>query len=169
MPWKNGGGVTRELARVPSDSDVDWRLSVADVSVDGPFSSFPGIDRILVLLSGAGMDLHFVDDRHVERLRPVRDVKSFPGEASVHATLVDGPTTDLNLMWRRDRWDAGVREAALPVRLEADGAHRVVFVAEGSAVLTDGDVLAAGDALDTADELVLDGAGVVLVFSLWPR
>lgn len=169
MPWKNGGGITRELVRVPAEGDVDWRLSVAEVAADGPFSSFEGIDRILVLLSGAGMDLHFVDEQHVERLRPVRDMSSFAGDASVHATLIGGPTTDLNLMWRRDRWDAGVREVALPVRLEADGAHRVVFVAEGSATLPSGDELVAGDAVDTADELALDGRGVVLVFSLWPR
>lgn len=169
MPWKNGGGVTRELARVPSAGEFDWRLSVADVATDGPFSAFEGIDRILVLLSGAGMDLHFVDDRHVERLRPVRDVKSFPGEASVHATLVDGPTTDLNLMWRRERWDAGVLEAVLPVDLEVDGAHKVVFVVEGSATLPDGRTVVAGDAIETGDRTDLVGSGVVLVFSLWPR
>ena len=64
------------------------------------------------------MDLRFVDDHHVERLRPIRDVKAFAGEAPVHATLVDGPTVDLNLMWRRDRWDASVRESVLPAENE---------------------------------------------------
>ena len=169
MPWKNGGGITREVVRQPADGDLDWRLSVAEVSADGPFSVFPGIDRILVLLSGAGMDLHFTDDHHVERLRPVRDVKAFAGEATVHAALVDGPTIDLNLMWRRAGWDASVRESVLPVALDADGAVTVLYVVAGVAVLPDGSVLAAGDALDTVDEFVVDGTGVVMVFSLWPR
>ncbi len=169
MPWKNGGGTTREVARVPETGDIEWRLSVAEVAGDGPFSVFEGLDRILVLLSGAGMDLHFDEPRHVERLRPLRDVKAFPGEAAVHATLVDGPTTDLNLMWRRDHFDAGVRESVLPVELDGDGALTVVYVADGTAELPDGTVLVAGDALDTADRLVVDGTGVVLVFSLWPR
>ena len=169
MPWKNGGGTTREVARIPETGDIEWRLSVAEVAVDGPFSVFEGIDRILVLLSGAGMDLQFDEPRHVERLRPLRDVKAFAGEAAVHATLVDGPTTDLNLMWRRDLFDAGVRESVLPVELDSAGALMVLYVADGAAELPDGTVLTAGDALDTEDRLIVDGTGVVLVFSLWPR
>ncbi|HXZ10527.1 MAG TPA: HutD family protein, partial [Paraburkholderia sp.] len=57
-PWKNGGGVTREVAAYPQGAGLDtfvWRVSVADVSQPGPFSRFAGIDRTLVLLSGAGM------------------------------------------------------------------------------------------------------------------
>lgn len=169
MPWKNGGGTTREVVRVPETGDLEWRLSVAEVAADGPFSVFEGIDRILVLLSGAGMDLHFDAPRHVERLRPLRDVKAFAGEAAVHAQLVDGPTTDLNLMWRRDRFDVGVRESVLPVELHGQGAVTVLYVAEGAAELPDGTVLVEGDALDTTDALVVEGTGVVLEFSLWPR
>ena len=170
MPWRNGGGTTTELARHPSaGDDFDWRLSVAAVAADGPFSSFDGIDRILVLLAGAGMDLHFVDDHHVERLRPLRDVKAFAGEAAVHATLVDGPTVDLNLMWRRDGWDASVRESVLPAAVDAEGAVTVLYVEDGAAVLPDGTVLEPGDAIDTTDKIVVDGTGVVLLFTLWPR
>lgn len=57
-PWKNGGGVTREVAAVPEQAGLDsfvWRVSIADVAQAGPFSRFAGIDRTLVLLSGAGM------------------------------------------------------------------------------------------------------------------
>jgi len=169
MPWKNGGGLTREVVREPAEGDLEWRLSVAEVSADGPFSTFEGIDRILVLLEGAGMDLRFVDDHHVERLRPIRDVKAFAGEAPVHATLVDGPTVDLNLMWRRDGWDASVRESVLPAAVDAEGAVTVLYVADGAAVLPDGTVLEPGDALDTTDRFVVDGTGVVLLFTLWPR
>src|SRR5471032_2321477 len=64
-PWKNGGGVTRELAAFPPHSnfaDFIWRVSVADVHADGAFSTFPGIDRQIALLEGAGLTLRF-DDR----------------------------------------------------------------------------------------------------------
>ncbi|CAB3752768.1 Protein Ves [Paraburkholderia solisilvae] len=57
-PWKNGGGVTREIAAYPHAAGYDtfiWRVSLADVEQAGPFSRFAGVDRTLVLLSGAGM------------------------------------------------------------------------------------------------------------------
>jgi environmental stress-induced protein Ves len=60
MPWKNGGGHTLEVATHPAGADVasfEWRVSVADITRDGPFSTFPGIDRTLVLLAGRGMRL----------------------------------------------------------------------------------------------------------------
>ncbi|MBM7325185.1 HutD family protein, partial [Agrobacterium sp. S2] len=48
MPWKNGGGVTTEIIVHPakaSMADFDWRISMANVAQDGPFSIFPGVDR----------------------------------------------------------------------------------------------------------------------------
>ena len=56
-PWKNGGGVTREIARLDSDGAMVWRLSIADVAVEGPFSKFAGMQRILTVIEGAGMRL----------------------------------------------------------------------------------------------------------------
>lgn len=58
--WKNGGGVTREIAVFPEGAGMDdfvWRASLAEVAADGPFSAFPGIDRTITLAEGAGMDL----------------------------------------------------------------------------------------------------------------
>ena len=55
VPWKNGGGVTREVAVSPAGSsldDFDWRVSVADIRAAGPFSRFPGIERQMAVLSG---------------------------------------------------------------------------------------------------------------------
>lgn len=60
MPWKNGGGETVEIAVFPqgaSVDDFDWRISMATVASDGPFSIFPGIDRTLSILEGNGMAL----------------------------------------------------------------------------------------------------------------
>ncbi len=64
-PWKNGGGTTREIAVRPPGAGMDafaWRVSVADIVADGPFSAFPGIDRQIALLDGAGVHLQAHDD-----------------------------------------------------------------------------------------------------------
>lgn len=60
VPWKNGGGLTREVLKVPADADTfDWRLSLATVGAPGPFSAFAGYDRALALVRGAGIELDF--------------------------------------------------------------------------------------------------------------
>ena len=65
MPWKNGGGLTHEIAVHPSGAGMaafEWRVSVAEVAQDGPFSRFPGVDRTLVLLAGNGVRLEGTGD-----------------------------------------------------------------------------------------------------------
>jgi hypothetical protein len=162
MPWKNGGGSTRELARTPADGEFDWRLSVAEVSVPGPFSEFPGVDRIIVLLSGEGMDLAFDDG--VVRLRPPHGACAFPGEQAVHATPVGAATTDLNLMMRRDRWSASMVRHIGPGRAAAELV--IAYVAEGRVELPDGLVAETGDAIECAGSLEWSGTGVVVALHL---
>ena len=60
VPWKNGGGTTAEVAAFPEGSGFEtfgWRISMADVASDGPFSLFPGIDRTLIVVEGDGIEL----------------------------------------------------------------------------------------------------------------
>jgi environmental stress-induced protein Ves len=102
QPWKNGAGLTREIAfGGTSATDFDWRLSVADVGRDAPFSCFPGVDRCIVLLRGPGLHLRSgdgaVDHALVERLTPFR----FTGDQPLAATLQGGPSQDFNVMTRR--------------------------------------------------------------------
>ena len=107
-PWKNGGGVTREVAAWPPGvglDDFDWRVSLADVAADGPFSTFPGVDRILTVIAGESLVLE-VDGQSM-RLEPGAPF-AFPGEASVAARLTAGPVRDLNVMVRRAAWAARV-------------------------------------------------------------
>lgn len=95
--WKNGGGVTAEIAVFPDNAGLDdfgWRLSMADVAVDGPFSTFPDIDRTLTVLSGR-MTLNG------HALGPDDPPFAFDGGMAVDALLLDGPVTDLNAMTRR--------------------------------------------------------------------
>ncbi|MBK9369353.1 MAG: HutD family protein [Deltaproteobacteria bacterium] len=101
MPWRNGGGVTHELLKLGEGAQgFALRISVAEVTADGPFSRFEGVDRSIVLLSGAGMTLTWPrgDRTH---LTPAMPHLSFPGEVAPNNRLIDGPTTDLNVMTDR--------------------------------------------------------------------
>ncbi|RRV27883.1 HutD family protein [Pseudomonas sp. o96-267] len=111
MPWKNGGGTTVELAISPADAgleDFAWRLSTAQVAVDGAFSSFPGIDRSLAVLAGNGVCLQRADGQR-EILLSGDVIAVFSGEEAISAQLLDGPITDLNLMTRRGVWSHELR------------------------------------------------------------
>jgi len=100
--WKNGGGRTTELAVHPEAADFAhfaWRVSVADVVKDGPFSGFDGVDRTLVLLRGAGVRLAS-GDAALEIRVPFEPV-AFSGDVPYECVLYDGPVQDFNLMVRR--------------------------------------------------------------------
>ena len=109
--WKNGAGLTREIAVSPpgaATGDFDWRLSVAELQRDAPFSAFAGIDRCIVVLEGDGMRLRDTQGALVQMLRPL-EPWSFAGERALQAELPHGPCRDLNVMTRRDRWRAELR------------------------------------------------------------
>jgi len=121
IPWKNGGGVTREIACQPPGAGMDafeWRVSIAEIAAAGPFSSFPGVDRVITLLDGAGVLLRSDDGTVDHRLDTPLAPFAFPGEAPVHARLLDGACRDLNVMTRRAARRAQVRvmrcDGALP-------------------------------------------------------
>lgn len=97
-PWRNGGGVTRELLAWPDPADWRLRISVADIAANGPFSAFPGVQRWFVLLSGEGVVLDF--DNHGLALRPGDTPLAFDGAAAPGCRLMGGPVRDLNLMVR---------------------------------------------------------------------
>lgn len=100
VPWRNGGGRTRELLAWPRAGEWLVRVSVAEIEADGPFSPFPGIDRCFSVLEGAGVELMLPTG--TVRLGPSDDAVFFAGEAAPGCRLIDGPTRDLNLMARRD-------------------------------------------------------------------
>ncbi|MFM0227202.1 HutD/Ves family protein [Paraburkholderia dipogonis] len=182
-PWKNGGGVTREVAAFPERAGLDafvWRVSVADVAQAGPFSRFAGIDRTLVLLSGAGMLLDEVDGAQgahgvkTHALTQALDMARFTGEAQIDARLVDGATRDFNLMVRRDaaQGEVEVWRGATQRTLSADAV--LLYCAEGSVSAAPGDARALS--LDTGDTLRIDtpnalscaveGEGTLLAISI---
>ena len=103
QPWKNGRGTTHEVMIEPPEATVEtgfvYRLSIADVKVDAPFSEFPGCDRTMVVFDGMGMILEFPMGRR-EQVEPF-GVFRFPGEVPCTGKLIDGPVSDLNAMSHR--------------------------------------------------------------------
>src|ERR1700753_1926912 len=107
MPWRNGGGVTYEVAASPADrglTDFDWRISIAEVQAGGPFSAFAGIDRTIILIDGEWMALTVDGRRHRFGLR---DPFRFDGDGETLCE-VPGPSRDLHVMTRRGRATASV-------------------------------------------------------------
>ena len=146
-PWKNGGGTTRDIAVSPSGASLDtfdWRLSLAQVDRDGPFSRFDNVDRTLVLLSGA-MTLH-ERDRRIDLVR--NEPFAFEGERVIEATVA-GSTLDFNVMTRRGRASHTARCESFSKQADVEMRTRstVVLFALERGLIVDGDQL---DVHDTA-------------------
>jgi len=116
VAWKNGGGLTREVAVHPPGSDLDgfdWRVSLAEVrqGQGGPFSVFPGVDRHLAVISGR-LELS-IAGRDAVTLAPDSLPLVFPGDVPASAAPVHAPVRDLNVMTRRGRWLARLMRRSL--------------------------------------------------------
>ncbi len=178
--WKNQLGWTREIIRSPGVGDWEWRLSIAEIEDDAPFSRFQGIERELVLLAGNGLELRF-DDGEIRQLLPPHERLRFAGERAVTGVLVDGPTQDFNLMWRRDAIQAQLWHRPLvgPMVMFAEPRSTwAIHLIAGQARFADDSGLPPMAAADTAllvgnagerQRFVLEGGGEVLVVRLQPR
>lgn len=124
QPWKNGGGVTYEIAADPSHkgndgasrADFHWRISRAVIERDGPFSVFPGMIRWLVLLDGEGFTLSFTDRAKLHVTRRFH-IEQFPGGSLAHCKLLADSCSVLNVIAREDialRVNVVLSRAALP-------------------------------------------------------
>ena len=168
QPWKNGLGRTREIAVQPpgaGSDDFRWRISIAEVDSAAPFSCFPGIDRHIVLLAGAGFTIT-LDDSHTHALTTPFAPYAFAGEAKVEVALVDGATRDFNLMVRRSHMRGDVQPWRGPATYLPEPTTVLVFCARGTIDTVDGR-LAAGDAwrpsLPATDPVMLGDGAVALV------
>jgi environmental stress-induced protein Ves len=134
--WKNGGGVTHEAIRVPSNTSAfRWRVSVAQIDASGPFSEFAGYHRKMVMLQGAGVRLTFGDASQAE-LRGVGDIAEFDGALATQCELLGGPCVDLNLMVSQSitglrAWVERLRE---PRELQAPPQGTLVAFAVGGTI-----------------------------------
>jgi hypothetical protein len=175
-PWKNGGGSTTEIAVWPPGAQFDafdWRISLATIAADGPFSVFTGIDRTLTLVDGGGVDLALDDGRSVA-LRPDHPTFVFAGELKIDASLAHGATTDFNVMTRRAHCVHRLERVRFSGhrQVSRNRATTLLFLAEGTQAQCHCDgqqfALTRGDALlldlDDASELTVDAAHEVTLF-----
>ena len=134
MRWKNDGGETAEIAAAPRSDTLDgfdWRLSIARVTRDGPFSTFPAVDRTLTILDGAGLRLTIGNAIHV--LTRESSPLAFPADVATESLLLDGPVTDFNVMTRRGRFAHVIERIELSCEMTRRIAGDVVavFCADG--------------------------------------
>ena len=125
--WKNGGGVTRELLAWPSPTEWVFRMSVAEVQADGPFSNFAGVQRWFAVLSGVGVRLSIGAAAPYEEHALITDSAPFcfDGALPVGCTLIDGATQDFNLMVRADQARAQMQRVVGSLQTEAMGPRSV--------------------------------------------
>lgn len=143
--WRNGGGETREIVSFPpGDAQFGWRASIATIDADGPFSPFPGVDRVITLLHGDSVLLR--SEQMQQRLLP-HQPWAFPGEWAIEAQI-SGSCQDFNIMTRRDSWLSQVEVVQHPVA----STHGVAWVLSGEWQTADGENLAVDQGLWWLDE-----------------
>jgi uncharacterized protein len=155
-PWRNGGGVTRTVAR----QDDDWRISIADVCNDGPYSRFEGMTRVSLVLCGAGIVLRERQSGATIELRSGHPVQ-YDGEKLWDAALIDGPVSVLNVMSKAASFRATVTQADDQIDVES-GCAAVILALRSTCTLradsSESQEVEVGHAA-----LLLDGAAVVSV------
>ena len=150
VPWKNGGGTTQELYRIEGlDQQLLFRLSVARIESDGPFSEFPGMDRILLILKGAGVKLNDTVLKAGER--PYH----FAGETKIDCRLIENKVQDFNVMTARNWGEAKIKVIKRPIRIGGKG--------QTYAYSTDAQTLWVLDGEETYD---WNGTGKLLIVTL---
>ena len=153
MPWKNGGGFTSELFRLndPKDSSLIFRLSMAQITSDGPFSTFIGIDRILLLIQGKGIRLEGSSINTSLSLNS--PPLSFKGEESINCILIDGPCIDFNVMTARHFAKSTISLVNTPIVLRAECDFKFIYDKETQELYK----------LDLGDELMIKEANKNLI------
>lgn len=135
-PWKNGGGQTAEIAVSPPGADFatfDWRISTAIVAASGPFSTFPGVDRVLTVIEGGAMVLTIGADD--SRLDALSEPFFFPGDLAAAARLEGEALLDFNVMVRRPLRAQVLRGPLDPTHRRADTRARLALLLEDRAGL----------------------------------
>lgn len=143
QPWRNGGGVTRELLawsapgnRVANATGWDLRVSVADITQDGPFSAFPGIDRCFTVLEGEGVVLTVSGDDLC--LTQDSAPLTFDGALAPGCRLINGPTRDLNLMVRQSTGRAWMRRSLVDEPWQTIASRQSATVVQPASPLREG-------------------------------
>lgn len=178
VPWKNGQGVTRIVAVQDAEASRSWlwRLSIATVDRDGPFSDFTGYDRVILLLQGAGMTLDFDGHAPAATLDSPFEPLAFDGGWPCHATLLGGPLTDFNVISAADQVSAkaevvpvksaSTAQAAVSLHHSSPSTATLFYVLQGACRVSGADsgepiLLEAGDCLHVGSTESWSGRAVV--------
>lgn len=136
QPWKNGGGVTREIAISPETATPSeaflWRLSTAEVSSNGAFSNFPGYRRVLTLVEGKALILERPET--ADLVLKAQELFEFSGDEAISARLAPSAVRDFNLIYEPSEVEAQVHLLEIkskPRSFQLDGKTCFLFVASG--------------------------------------
>jgi len=159
MPWKNAAGTTLEILIYPVSATVSelslmWRVSIAQVTADAPFSRFPGYDRLIMLLDGDGMTLDSGALGAMALDKPLQPM-ALPGELAVTAKLKGGPCRDFNVITQRAKARARLSVHRLdkaPLAVSGDSDAVLAYAVAGG-------ISAGGVTAATGDTLFRDGRG----------
>lgn len=150
VPWKNGGGVTTDIAgeyrpsAEPGGWDgMIWRLSRTRIEAPGPFSDLPGYDRLLAVIDGAGLVLHPRGRPPLDVRLPFRPVR-FAGEWPIDSELTRGPVGVLNLLADRTKIDIGLSFVTAPGRVALPAARAVLLALSPLRARLDGGAVSLG-------------------------
>jgi uncharacterized protein len=130
VPWRNGGGLTRELLAWPDPADWIVRISVAEILAAGPFSDFPGVDRWFAVLRGGAVRLETRGTGAQELDAGHSALHAFPGDAPTHCTALGGATRDFNVMLRRARGQLRARSLQGNPELHSKSAFIALFAVQ---------------------------------------
>jgi hypothetical protein len=160
MPWKNGLGVTAEIAVFPEGADLSnfqWRISSAKVTSDNHFSNFEGYDRILTVLKGEGLKLNS------HSLKPF-EIFKFKGEEEISCSLLGGAVEDLGIIYNRELYSCEMSFLEISHETELRLAGDANFLYSVSSNISVG-----GVQIEAGDALKIDGNQVCEVKSKsWP-
>jgi environmental stress-induced protein Ves len=164
-PWKNGGGITIDIA----EQDDVWRFGRTPIVAPGPFSDYSGFDRLQVLVAGRGLVLE-TPDGEIDVRQPFKPVR-FKGETPIKSRLEAGPVEVVNLIGARTAVRIALEVLRPGVSQAADtGTHIAYATAEAELKIDDAKHrLAADHALRIAAQrptMIVCTGGVLLLGSV---
>jgi uncharacterized protein len=177
FPWKNGRGVTTDIAALYRPeaksrdwSDMLWRFGRTPILENGPYSDLTGFERLQVLIAGDGFTIHTEDGAvHRDLSRAYAPVR-YDGGTKLTGRLNGGPVETVNLLFRRDGYTGDLLAPAPGTRLALRAGTHLIYAPDGAATV---ELDGAAHALEDRHALRLDGAasfaaiaGRVLVASL---
>ena len=164
--WRNGMGVSWDIAsQADLENGFGWRLAIARIDADVPFSIYPGVDRFFTLIEGSGIDLD-LEDTGTLACRDLFIPYPFPSDVPARCRLRAGPCRALNLFTRRDAWCATAEVMTRATDIAHDGPV-LLFALAGSADV-DGVALGQGDAAVASGGVRVSTEGSLFAATLWP-